>query len=127
VKTKGEKCQMASVGPGDESGNERTGKRQVGRVVAEQQPRGDARRQWDAEGSGKDQALGPVPLLGQQDLPKPPESNQHRRQHGDNGQLRHQRGQQVLGGKETRDLGHGATRFWRWYPDSALVLPFRIP
>ena len=48
--------------------------RQVGRLVVEQQPRGDAGRQRQAEAGGEDQPVGPVALLGQQDVAEPPET-----------------------------------------------------
>ena len=42
--------ERAGVGPGNQSGEERAFERQVGRLVVEQQPRGDAGHQRDAEG-----------------------------------------------------------------------------
>ena len=54
--------------------------RQVGGVVAEQQPRDDAGRERDAEAEREGQPIGPGAALEDQDVPEPPVAHQHRRQ-----------------------------------------------
>ena len=93
----------AGVGPGDQPGEKRAFERQVGGVVVEQQPRGDAGGQRDAEGQREDQPVGPVAALEDQDVAEPAVADQHGRQGGHDGELDDQRRQQhLLGGEELR-------------------------
>ena len=71
-----------AYGPAIEPGEERAFERQVGGVVVEQQPRGDAGGERDAEAEGEDQAIGPVAALEDQDVAEPAVPHQHRRQRG---------------------------------------------
>jgi hypothetical protein len=86
---------------------ERTGERQIGRVVTKQDSRGNPGCQRNAECARKNEAFGPVPLLGQQNLTKTAESDQHGGQNGDHRQLHDERREEVLlGGEETRSFEH---------------------
>ena len=96
----------AGVGAGEQAGEERAGEREIGGVVVEEQARQHAERQGKAEAAGENQPFRPVPLLGQQDPPKPRKPHQHRRQHRHDGELRHQCQEELLRRQQPVLMGH---------------------
>ena len=91
----------AGVGSGEQSGEEGARQREVGAVVVEEQARRSTPAvERNAEAGREDEPFGPVALLGQQDPPEPRKPHQHRRQHGPDRELRHEREEQVTLGRE---------------------------
>ena len=86
----------ACVRPGHESRHERALEAEIGGLVIEQQPRGDAGGQRHAEKQDEDDAVRPVAALEDQHVAKPAIPRQHRRQGRHDGQLDDERGQQDL-------------------------------
>ena len=99
----------AGIGPVDQAREERAFEGQIGGVVAEEESRHDARRQQDAEAEGEEQAIGPGPVLEDEDVPEPPEPRQHRRRSRHDRELDDECGQEhLLGGEKLLAL-HGFT------------------
>ena len=92
----------AGVRAVDEAGEKGAFERQVGGVVAEQQPRGDAGRQQDAEAQRERQAVGRRALFEDQKVPEAAETHQNRGRRGHDGQLHQQRREQHLGPSRER-------------------------
>ncbi len=90
----------AGVGPGDQSSEERALERQVGGVVVEQQPRGDAGRQRHAEAERKQQALGPRAAFGDQNVTEAVIPHQDRGQCRDDRDLDDEGRQEELIGRQ---------------------------
>ncbi len=82
------------VGTVDESRQEGTFERQVGGLVIERQTGGDAKEQQDAQAQGERQTLAPGAVLGDQEVPEPPKSNENGRRGRHDGELEEQRCQQ---------------------------------
>ena len=90
-----------------QSGQKRSCEREVGCVVINEQSRDDPSGQRNTEARGKDQAFGPIPLLGEENPAKPRKSHQHRRQHRDNRHFDDERRQEELPGRQRfRGLWH---------------------
>jgi len=81
---------------GQEPGEKRTRQRQVRGFVVDEEPREDAGCQRHPEAGGKDQALRPIALLGQENPAKPGKSHEHRREDRHDGELHHQGDEQEL-------------------------------
>ncbi len=90
----------AGVGPGQETGEERAGERQIRRFVVQEQSREHAGCEWHAEAGREDEPFGPVALLGEEDAPKPRKPDEHRGEHGHEGELHHQSHEQELLGQK---------------------------
>ncbi len=93
----------AGVGSGDQTCQERAFQAQVGCVVIQQEPGGDAAGRGHAERQGEDQPVRPVAAFEDQDVAKAPIPDEHRGQGGHHGQLDDQRREQhLIGGEECR-------------------------
>ena len=99
--------ETAGVRAGNQAGEERAFEREIGRVVIEEHARDHTGRERDDQTKGKDQPIGPVPALEDQDVPESPIAGQHRGERGHDGQLPHEGGEQKLpGGEELGFLWH---------------------
>ena len=90
----------AGIGAGKQASQERSGQREIGGVVVQQQPCHDPGRKRHANAGREDETFGPVPLFGQQDPAEPGKTDEHRRHHGHHGQFHDERGEQVLLGRQ---------------------------
>ena len=99
----------AGVRSGDESGQKRAFEREIGGVVAEQQARGDAGGERNAQAEREQQPVGPGAALGNQDVAEAVVPNQHGRQRGDDRDLDDQRRQQKLIGRQELSAAFGTT------------------
>ena len=88
----------AGVGTGEQPGEKRAGKHQIGRGEFQKDPDALAGDERDAQARGEDQTLRPVALFGEEDSPEPPEADQHRGQHRSDGDLHDEGRQQELFG-----------------------------
>ena len=80
--------------------------RQVGRAVAEQEPRRHAESQRNAKKEDKNEPVGPVAAFEDEDVPEAPVPHQHGRQRGHHGQLHDERREQQLLGEKEVGTGH---------------------
>jgi hypothetical protein len=94
----------AGVGTGDEAREVGSLQAQVGGAGVQEQPRDDAGRERDAEKGHKNQPVGPVAALEDEDVPEAPVANEHRGQGGHGRELHDERRQQQLLGREGRAL-----------------------
>ena len=93
----------AGIRAGHQPDEKGTGERQIRGLVVQQQPGQHPDRERNAQAGGEDEAFGPVPLFGEKDAAKPGEPDEHRGEHGHDGELHHQGYEQELLGQE--DLG----------------------
>ena len=96
----------AGVRTRDEAGEKRAFEREIGGVVAEQQPRGDAGGQRHAEAERKEQPLGPGAALRDQDVAEAVIADQDRRECRDDRDLDDEGRQQKLIGRQEH-FGYG--------------------
>ena len=94
----------AGVGAGNQPREIGPFQAQVGGAVVEEQPRGDARREGDAEKGHEDQTVGPVAAFEDEDVAEPPVADEHRGQGGHRRELHDERCQEDLLGREGRAL-----------------------
>ena len=86
----------AGVRARDQADDERPFEREIGRVIVQKEPRGDAGCQRQAEGERQNEPIAPAAALENQNVAEAPVPDQHRGERRHDGQLHHERRQEHL-------------------------------